>query len=104
MRKALICISDFLTSPVFLEVAPNIFAWYAHLRQGNLTVKVGDAVKAEGAHRQVRKHWPFATGNPGCRRRAVGAAFRYFKTNDRSAEIEINAFTGKPAMTTLHFA
>jgi murein DD-endopeptidase MepM/ murein hydrolase activator NlpD len=31
---------------VFLEIAPNVFAWYAHLRQGSLTVKVGDAVKA----------------------------------------------------------
>ncbi len=54
-----------LDKPVFLEVAPNVFAWYAHLRQGSLTVKVGGAVKAGGAHRQVKKHWPFATGNPG---------------------------------------
>jgi murein DD-endopeptidase MepM/ murein hydrolase activator NlpD len=30
---------------VILEIAPNVFAWYAHLRQGSLTVKVGDAVK-----------------------------------------------------------
>ena len=31
---------------VFFEIAPNVFAWYAHLRQGSLAVKVGDAVKA----------------------------------------------------------
>jgi hypothetical protein len=31
---------------VILEIAPNVFAWYAHLRQGSLAVKVGDAVKA----------------------------------------------------------
>jgi len=31
---------------VILEIAPNVFAWYAHLRRGSLTVKVGDAVKA----------------------------------------------------------
>ena len=29
-----------------LKIAPNVFAWYAHLRQGSITVKVGDAVKA----------------------------------------------------------
>ena len=31
---------------MLLEIAPNVFAWYAHLRQGSLMVKVGDAVKA----------------------------------------------------------
>jgi len=31
---------------VILEIAPNVFAWYTHLRRGSLTVKVGDAVKA----------------------------------------------------------
>ena len=31
---------------MILEIAPNVFAWYAHLRQGSITVKVGDAVKA----------------------------------------------------------
>ena len=30
---------------VILEIAPNVFAWCAHLRRGSLTVKVGDAVK-----------------------------------------------------------
>src|SRR5262249_45470877 len=38
--------SDYGGNNVFLEIAPNVFAWYAHLRQGSLTVKVGDAVKA----------------------------------------------------------
>ena len=31
---------------MMLEIAPNVFAWYAHLRQGSIGVKVGDAVKA----------------------------------------------------------
>ena len=38
--------SDYGGNNVILEIAPNVFAWYAHLRQGSLTVKVGDAVKA----------------------------------------------------------
>jgi len=38
--------SDYGGNNVMLEIAPNVFAWYAHLRQGSLTVKVGDAVKA----------------------------------------------------------
>jgi hypothetical protein len=38
--------SDYGGNNLFLEIAPNVFAWYAHLRQGSLTVKVGDAVKA----------------------------------------------------------
>ena len=38
--------SDFGGNNVMEEIAPNVFAWYAHLRQGSLTVKVGDAVKA----------------------------------------------------------
>ena len=29
-----------------LEIAPNVFALYAHLQPGSLTVKVGDVVKA----------------------------------------------------------
>ena len=37
---------DYGGNNVFLEIAPNIFAWYAHLRQGSLTVNVGDLVKA----------------------------------------------------------
>jgi len=40
--------SDYGGNNVILEIAPNVFAWYAHLRQGSLTVKVGDAVKAAG--------------------------------------------------------
>jgi Peptidase family M23 len=38
--------SDYGGNNVILEIAPNVFAWYAHLRQDSLTVKVGDAVKA----------------------------------------------------------
>jgi hypothetical protein len=38
--------SDYGGNNVILEIAPNVFAWYAHLRQGSLKVKVGDAVKA----------------------------------------------------------
>jgi hypothetical protein len=38
--------SDYGGNNVFLEIAPNVFAWYAHLRQGSLKVKVGDTVKA----------------------------------------------------------
>jgi hypothetical protein len=37
--------SDYGGNNVLLEIAPNVFAWYAHLRRGSLTVKVGDAVK-----------------------------------------------------------
>jgi Peptidase family M23 len=37
--------SDYGGNNVTLEIAPNVFAWYAHLRQGSLTVKVGDVVK-----------------------------------------------------------
>jgi murein DD-endopeptidase MepM/ murein hydrolase activator NlpD len=38
--------SDYGGNNVMLEIAPNVFAWYAHLRQGSLAVKVGYAVKA----------------------------------------------------------
>ncbi len=38
--------SDYGGNNVMLEIAPNVFAWYAHLRHGSLKVKVGDAVKA----------------------------------------------------------
>src|SRR5215471_13834811 len=38
--------SDYGGNNMILKIAPNVFAWYAHLRQGSLTVKVGDAVKA----------------------------------------------------------
>jgi hypothetical protein len=37
--------SDYGGNNVIVEIAPNVFAWYAHLRQGSLAVKVGDAVK-----------------------------------------------------------
>lgn len=38
--------SDYGGNNLILEIAPNVFAWYAHLRQGSITVKVGDAVMA----------------------------------------------------------
>ncbi len=38
--------SDYGGNNLMLEIAPHVFAWYAHLRQGSLAVKVGDAVKA----------------------------------------------------------
>jgi hypothetical protein len=38
--------SDYGGNNVVLEIARNVFAWYAHLHQGSLTVKIGDAVKA----------------------------------------------------------
>jgi hypothetical protein len=38
--------ADYGGNNLMLEIAPNIFAWYAHLRQGSITVKAGDAVKA----------------------------------------------------------
>jgi hypothetical protein len=37
--------SDYGGNNVMLKIAPNVFAWYAHLRQGSIAVKVGDAVK-----------------------------------------------------------
>jgi hypothetical protein len=37
--------SDFGGNQVFLEIAPNVFAVYAHLQPGSLHVKVGDTVK-----------------------------------------------------------
>ena len=38
--------SDYGGNNVMEEIAPNVFSWYAHLREGSITVKVGDAVKA----------------------------------------------------------
>jgi Peptidase family M23 len=38
--------SDYGGNNVMLEIAPNVFAWYAHLRAHSIAVKVGDAVKA----------------------------------------------------------
>jgi Peptidase family M23 len=38
--------SDYGGNNVMLQIAPNVFAWYAHLRAGSLDVKVGDALKA----------------------------------------------------------
>jgi hypothetical protein len=38
--------SDYGGNNVMLEIAPNVFAWYAHLRAHSIAVKVGDVVKA----------------------------------------------------------
>src|ERR1700733_7508376 len=38
--------SDYGGNNVMVEIAPNVFAWYAHLRARGIAVKVGDAVKA----------------------------------------------------------
>jgi hypothetical protein len=38
--------ADFGGNQVMLEIAPNVFAWYAHLQPGSLLVKVGDVVRA----------------------------------------------------------
>ena len=38
--------SDYGGNNLMLEIAPNVFAWYAHLRHGSIAVKVGEAVKA----------------------------------------------------------
>jgi hypothetical protein len=38
--------SDFGGNYVILRIAPNVYAAYAHLQPGSLTVKVGDKVKA----------------------------------------------------------
>jgi hypothetical protein len=38
--------SDYGGNNLFLEIGPNVFAWYGHLRQDSITVKVGDMVKA----------------------------------------------------------
>jgi hypothetical protein len=38
--------SDYGGNNVMVKIAPDVFAWYAHLRQGSLAVKVGDAIKA----------------------------------------------------------
>lgn len=37
--------SDFGGNQIFLEIAPNVFAVYAHLQPGSLRVKVGEKVK-----------------------------------------------------------
>jgi Peptidase family M23 len=50
--------SDYGGNNVFLEIAPNVFAWYAHLRHGSLTVKVGDTVKAGAPIAQLGNSGP----------------------------------------------
>jgi hypothetical protein len=48
---------------LLVEITQNVFAWYAHLRQGSITVKVGDAVAAarlspSWEHRPLRRPPP----------------------------------------------
>jgi hypothetical protein len=50
--------SDYGGNNVILAIAPNVFAWYAHLRQGSLRVKVGDAVKAGAPIAQLGNSGP----------------------------------------------
>jgi hypothetical protein len=38
--------ADYGGNNLILQIAPNVFAWYAHLRQGSIAVKIGDGVKA----------------------------------------------------------
>ncbi|MGH7118722.1 MAG: M23 family metallopeptidase [Acetobacteraceae bacterium] len=38
--------ADYGGNNIILKIAPNVFAWYAHLREGSITVKVGERVKA----------------------------------------------------------
>jgi hypothetical protein len=39
-------IAEYGGNNVMMEIAPNVFAWYAHLREHSIAVKVGDALKA----------------------------------------------------------
>ncbi len=50
--------SDYGGNNVMHEIAPNVFAWYAHLRQGSLRVKVGDAVKVGAVIAQLGNTGP----------------------------------------------
>jgi Peptidase family M23 len=38
--------ADYGGNNLILQIAPNVFGWYAHLRQGSIAVKIGDGVKA----------------------------------------------------------
>jgi hypothetical protein len=38
-------ITQYGGNQVMLEIAPNVYAWYAHLQPGTIPVKVGDQVK-----------------------------------------------------------
>jgi hypothetical protein len=49
--------SDYGGNNVVVEITQNVFAWYAHLRQGSITVEVGDAVRA-GAYHRAGKYRP----------------------------------------------
>src|SRR5215510_15027867 len=50
--------SEYGGNNVMLEIAPSVFAWYAHLRQGSIMVKVGDAVKAGAPIAQLGNSGP----------------------------------------------
>ena len=50
--------SDYGSNNLILEIAPNVFAWYAYLRQGSLRVKVGDAVKVGAPIAQLGNSGP----------------------------------------------
>jgi len=39
-------VSDYGGNQVMMELAPNVYAWYAHLQPGSLKVQAGDEVKA----------------------------------------------------------
>jgi hypothetical protein len=98
--------SDYGGNNVILEIAPNVFAWYAHLRQGSITVKVGDAVKAgtpiaKLGNRPLRRPSPtFRSYRQAGRYRRTEPAFRLRKLHlgrrDRSRRLE-GGSTGDPA-------
>ena len=38
--------SEYGGNQVMIEIAPNVYAWYAHLQPGSVKVQAGDEVKA----------------------------------------------------------
>ena len=59
--------ADFGGNQVVLELEPHVFAVYAHLQPGSITVKVGDKVKAGQHARQPREHGPVQRPAPALR-------------------------------------
>ena len=51
-------LSDFGGNQVMLEIAPNVFAVYAHLQPGSLRVKAGDTVKVGAALAKIGNTGP----------------------------------------------
>ena len=47
---------DYGGNHIVLEIAPDVYAFYAHLQPGSLKVKVGDNVTAGSGHRDARQH------------------------------------------------